>query len=482
MSMSIEKKTESVQSPTFVHAEHQDDKPTTRDVDELGFASGSGNGRVKDMPSDNDVVLRTILSAEAGVGCRCAECVAQEEEVADRLSPGRKGWINLAGAVTVNAICYGMTNSFGVFQSYYTTDLIPQTSSTSISWIGSLQLCLCPLLGCISGPLFDAGYLRPLIGFGGALYVFCLMMTSLGHAYWHFLLAHGIGVGLGMGLMFSPSVATISHHFGKTRYRTLAFGCQAAGSSLGGIVFPIMLRFLFPKVGFGWAVRIMAFVVLCVVIFAFFTLSSIHVPRKKLAILSPTVFRDKGYDLYVLGVGLISLTIYCPLTFGVTYARSRGMAAGLASYSLAIANGCSIVGRILPLIVAQKFGPLNVLTLFAALSAVMLFSWTTARTIPAVLVYDAFYGITCGAYAAAVNPSAASFAKEPDQVGLYLGMAFFTTSFFWLAGTPITAALIGSKDNYLPGSMFCGAVVILGAVSCAFARWLASRDRGTNWV
>jgi MFS family permease len=111
-------------------------------------------------------------------------------------------------------------------------------------------------LGCISGPLFDAGYLKSLVVVGGGIYVFSIMMTSISHEYYQFLLAHGIGVGLGMGLMFSPSVSTLSHHFARSRYRSMAYGCQAAGSAVAGIVFPIMLRYLFPAVGFAWGMRI----------------------------------------------------------------------------------------------------------------------------------------------------------------------------------------------------------------------------------
>jgi MFS family permease len=112
------------------------------------------------------------------------------------------------------------------------------------------------MLGCISGPLFDAGYLRSLVATGGVIYVFCFMMASIAKEYYQFLLAHGFGVGIGMGIMFSPSVSTLSHHFARSRYRTLAYGCQASGSAVAGIIFPIMLRFLFPTVGFGWAMRI----------------------------------------------------------------------------------------------------------------------------------------------------------------------------------------------------------------------------------
>lgn len=152
-----------------------------------------------------------------------------------------------------------MTNSYGVFQEYYSTHQLAGQSATAISWIGSIQLCFCPLLGCISGPLFDAGYLKHLIIVGGSLYVFCMMMTSIATEYWQILLAHGIGVGLGMGLIFSPSVGTLSHHFAKSRYRTLAYGCQASGSAVAGVIVPIMLRFLFPAVGFGWGMRIREF-------------------------------------------------------------------------------------------------------------------------------------------------------------------------------------------------------------------------------
>jgi len=65
-------------------------------------------------------------------------------------------------------------------------------------------------------------------------------------------------------------------------------------------------------------------------------------------------------------------------------------------FSLAIANGSSILGRIAPLIIAQRTGPLNVLLVFALISSIMLFLWTRARTKPGILAYDAIYGIMSG--------------------------------------------------------------------------------------
>ncbi|KAK8858957.1 hypothetical protein IAR55_003189 [Kwoniella newhampshirensis] len=354
-----------------------------------------------------------------------AVAAVDAEAIVDSVAPGSAGWLDLFG--------------FGVFQSYYHTHQLSSATPTDISWIGSIQLCLCPLLGCVSGPLFDAGYLKQLIASGGLLYVFGLMMTSLGKSYYQYVLAHGIAVGLGMGIMFPPAVSTVSHHFGRSRYRSLAYGCVAAGSSIGGIIFPILARTLFPAMGFAWTVRIFAFIVLLATIVAYVCLSTVHPPRKTVAVLSPVV----SYVLHVAGAGCCSMAIYCPLSFAVTYGTARGFATSLANYSLAVINGCSIFGRIAPVMAAQVVGPINVHASFAVSSAIMLFVWTKAE--------------------------------------LYIGMAFFVTSFFWLAGTPITAALIRGND-YLYASMFCGTVVMLGGILLFTSRYLRVRKVGTPWV
>jgi hypothetical protein len=75
-----------------------------------------------------------------------------------------------------------------------------------------------------------------------------------------------------------------------------------------------------------------------------------------------------------------------------------------------------------------------------------------------------------------------TFQKTQFCRRLYLDICFFINSFFWLAGTPGTAALFGGKNNYLPASMFCGVVVIPGAtlVFCGRLLRLKSHLYGTG--
>lgn len=78
----------------------------------------------------------------------------------------------------------GLITTFGAFQEYYRTVLLRDQSSSAISWIGSIQATLIPMVGMITGPLVDAGYLRLLISGGSFLIVFGMMMTSLATEYY----------------------------------------------------------------------------------------------------------------------------------------------------------------------------------------------------------------------------------------------------------------------------------------------------------
>lgn len=60
-------------------------------------------------------------------------------------------------------------------------------------------------------------------------------------------------VQLAQGIIFTPSMSCLAHHF--NRYRAIAFGIYAGGASVGGAIFPIFLQKLFQRIGFVWTVR-----------------------------------------------------------------------------------------------------------------------------------------------------------------------------------------------------------------------------------
>ena len=58
-------------------------------------------------------------------------------------------------------------------------------------------------------------------------------------------MAQGLGVGIGSSLSYLPSMAVLAHHFRQPHSRARAMGIAVAGSSLGGLLHPIMLNYLF---------------------------------------------------------------------------------------------------------------------------------------------------------------------------------------------------------------------------------------------
>lgn len=86
------------------------------------------------------------------------------------------------------------------------------------------------------------------------------MMTSLSSEYYQFILAQGICSPIGASMVFYPAMSTVATWF--FRKRALAFGIMASGSSLGGVIFPIMVYRLIPEVGYAWTMRISGFLIL----------------------------------------------------------------------------------------------------------------------------------------------------------------------------------------------------------------------------
>lgn len=89
-------------------------------------------------------------------------------------------------------------------------------------------------------------------------------MTSLCTQFWQFILAQGICVGLGGGCLFLTAVAIVPSYF--TTKRAIAVGGGAVGSSIGGVIYPIVFHELQPRIGFGWAVRVIGFIALATLI------------------------------------------------------------------------------------------------------------------------------------------------------------------------------------------------------------------------
>jgi hypothetical protein len=136
-----------------------------------------------------------------------------------------------------------MVQTFGVFQSFYITDLLKSSTPSEISWIGSIQAFLVLFVGVVSGRALDAGYYNVLFGVAALLQVLGMMLTSLSTKYYQVFLAQGVVVGIASGVIFTCGVSIVGTYF-STR-RSFAMGLVASGSSVGKWLYGYTIVLLF---------------------------------------------------------------------------------------------------------------------------------------------------------------------------------------------------------------------------------------------
>lgn len=393
---------------------------------------------------------------------------------------GVEAWLQVLGSWATLVATWGLVNSYGVFQTYYETDLLSAESSSSISWIGSLQGSLLLLVGVVAGPLYDAGYFRHLLISGQILLVFGMFMTSLGTLYWQILLAQGVCVGVGMGLVFLPSTAILSQYF-STR-RALVIGIASTGSPLAGIVFPIIFSNLVGRVGFGWATRVIAFILLGIcVIPVVFMKTRVPSSGQKRALVDMTAVRDPGFVLFVAAGFFVFLTLYTAFFYIQLFDQLHGLSSlEFAPYTVTLLNVGSIFGRLIPNYLADKIGSLNICFICAVASAVLLFGWLGIYNLGGLVVFALLYGLFSGGIVSVTPSAVMSMSPDISRVGTRMGMTFTFTGLATLIGTPIAGAILGDfterEWNGVIG--YSAAGLTLGALFYGASRLVLYRRTG----
>lgn len=134
------------------------------------------------------------------------------------------------------------------------------------------------MLGPFVGKLIDTHGSRVVLAPFSAMAVFSVCMLSLCKTYWQIMLAQGVAFGLATSGLSLPAMTLATQWF-STR-RGLAVGIVSCGSSLGGVVFPLIIPVLVEKVGFASAVRCVALLQGILLVIANILCSSPFPPKK----------------------------------------------------------------------------------------------------------------------------------------------------------------------------------------------------------
>ncbi|CAK3783641.1 hypothetical protein DOTSEDRAFT_92146 [Lecanosticta acicola] len=386
---------------------------------------------------------------------------------------GRVAWLQVVSGFFLFFNSWGLINAFGAFQSYYKSTLIPAETNSNISWIGSIEAFLLCCTTIFAGPAFDRGYARTLVISGTVLVVFGLMMTSLCKTYWQLMLAQGLCMGIGHGGLFIVSIAIVPSYFSTKR--AFAIGLAASGSSLGGVIYPIVFHRLVGQVGFGWATRVIGFMALATLLVPSTCIRMRTRPRPRKTIIDFGGFRELPFSLFSLAsfVGFIGL--YIPFFYISSFASEKaGLNSTLAFYMLPIISAGSTVGRILPGFVADFLGPLNVLSICTLIAGLLGFCWIaipSPASVGGLVIWSLLYGAFSGAFVSLQPSTVVSITDDMSTVGGRLGMNTFCAALGLLIGTPIAGVILEKDPSWVGVQVFCGATLLAGGALVLVTRW-----------
>lgn len=399
------------------------------------------------------------------------------EEDMDFPEGGLRAWLVVLGSWAAMTGTFGLGNAIGYLQAWLEDHQLKHMSASNIAWIWSIYLFLFFLGGVQVGPIFDAYGLAYVFYPGAIGCIAGIFLTSACSEFYQFVLAFSVLMGISSSLVFTPSIAIVGHWF--YRRRGLATGLAATGGACGGVMFPLVMGTLMPRVGFGWTLRIVGFIIVALMGIASLTLKArAPLNKAKGGTMDLTAFKDLRFTYTTCGVFLIELALFVPITYLTSYCLDHGVSTDFSYQILAVFNASSIFGRAIPGYMADVWGRFNVMIITATMCGVMCLAlWLpSGDSLAAIVVFAIMLGFWSGT-GICLTPVCVSQICKTEDYGKRYGTCYFCAAFAALIGPPIAGAIKQQQNGSYQGLIIFSGV---GYAAAAFFFVLA-RVKGSGW-
>ena len=378
------------------------------------------------------------------------------------LDSPRYAWVVVAAAFTLMFVGFGAAYSFAAFFTSFEAEF--GALRGEIALVFSLCAFLWFSSGAPAGMLADRFGARRVAIAGVACLVLALYLASTAQSLGVLYATYSIGIGIGVGLVYVPSVGAVQPWF--TANRAFASGLAVAGIGAGNFVGPLLAAWWIGL--FGWRgayLALAAFVlVLGGIAAALLKPKSRDSSRILEGIPLGEALKTTPFWLLFISLMLSCTGLFVPMVHLGPYATDAGYteAQGVALVSL-IGVG-SLVGRFTIGAPADRIGRLPSLGLMYAGLGIMFFLWAVASAYWVLVVFAIVFGVCYGAYVALLPTIVMDLYGQRSVSGiigcLYTGCGLGTLVGPWLAGVAYDA--VGSYQ--LP--ILAGAAFSVGAAAC----------------
>jgi MFS family permease len=358
------------------------------------------------------------------------------------LSEARYGWVVVGAAFTLMFVGFTAAYSFAAFFGAFESEF--GAARGHIALVFSVAAFLWFLLGAPGGVIADRIGPRRVALVGVMFLVAALWLASEARSLAVLYATYSIGVGVGVGLVYVPSIGAVQPWFSANR--AFASGLAVAGIGAGNIAGPLLAAWWIGLYGWRGAYVALAFFVLALGGAAALLVRqhpAVSAAGPAAGVSLRSAMRGRTFWFIYASLILSCVGLFVPMVHLSPYAQDAGYseAQGVALVSL-IGLG-SLLGRFTIGGVADRLGRIPSLGAMYCGLGLMLVLWWSTKTWWVLAVFALVFGICYGAYVALVPTIVMDLYGARSVSGiigtLYTGAGLGTLVGPWLTGAAFDA-------------------------------------------
>ena len=366
------------------------------------------------------------------------------------------GWVVVLCAFTLMFVGFGAAYSFAAFFRAFESEF--GASRAHVSLVFSLCAFLYFLLGAPGGMLADRYGTRNVALVGVGFLAAGLAAASYAPSVAMLYATYSIGLGVGIGLTYVPSVGAVQPWFEK--HRVLASGIAVSGIGAGNLLAPPLAAWWIEV--FGWRGAYLALAACALVLGGAAAAAIRNRPageaRATDGVALRSAVRTRNFWVLYVTLALSGFGCFVPLVHIAPYAVDAGHAESFGVLLVSLIGLGSLVGRFAIGGIADRLGRMRSLALMYLGMALMLLLWWFSTGALALSVMAVGFGICYGGFVAAF-PSVVMDMFGARSVSGIIGCLYTAAGVGTLFGPPVAGAAFDATGSYgLP---------ILGAAALA---------------
>ena len=366
-------------------------------------------------------------------------------------------WVVVWATFMCLALIFGVSYSFAAFFESFAVEFSAQRAD--VSWIFGLSGFVYFVMGAGGGMLADRFGPRIVCSAGMALIALGLMATSWATSLFAVYLSYGLLVGLGIALVYTPSIASVQPWF--TTRRGLAGGIASSGVGAGTLLVPVLVAMAIGPMPWREAMQMLALGVLVLGLLAAALLRRAPAAPSSGSGGSASglslreTLRSPTFRWLYLATVLASPVMFIPFAHVSASARDLGLGEAFAVGLVGLIGVGSLVGRFAIGLLADRLGRAQTLVLMQLSMGASYVLWGAANGQGLLVVFALWFGLSYGSIVSLL-PAICMDYFGGKSVASVVGTLYSGAAFGNLLGPVLAGAVFDHSGHYLGVMAVCG--------------------------